>query len=315
MSGLASSEAFFMSKGMPALTERHEDALPFLAAGLVGEGSECFGIDDAWSHDHDWGAGFCIWLPADAYRKHGASIARTLRTLEPLSDATSKFANMTGPNDGRVGVFSIDGFYRRFIGFDHPPRTLEEWWAIPDANLATATNGAVFCDHLGAFSAWRNTLDGGYPRDVKLKKLAYCCYIALQAGQYNYPRLMRRGYRGAALLAQTTFITAALRITYYLNDAYPPFYKWLEPLARRQPVLGSASFGCAEALARPNGNDDDQWLHTFAVIDAWCDLIAKALRDHGLAAKSGGDLYDIAMELHSAIEADWLRKIPLEVPC
>lgn len=49
MNGMALGAAFFETQGLPALRARHEEALPFLAAGLVGEGSECFGMDDALS--------------------------------------------------------------------------------------------------------------------------------------------------------------------------------------------------------------------------------------------------------------------------
>ncbi|WP_158544660.1 DUF4037 domain-containing protein [Eggerthella sinensis] len=317
MNGMALGAAFFETQGLPALRARHEEALPFLAAGLVGEGSECFGMDDALSRDHDWGPGFCVWLTDEAYRAQGAQVARTLRSLRAGAGTTSKFTRMMGPNDGRVGVFPVTGFYQRFIGFDHPPRTLREWWAVPDANLATATNGCVFCDNPGEFSAWRDALRGGYPRDVKLKKLAYCCYLALQAGPYNYPRMMRRQQRCAALLAETTFITAALRITYYLNDAYPPFYKWLEPLARSLPILGSAAARHADELAEPAANDAHRWPHAAGVMSAWCDELANVLCDSGLMATSNTstDLYAIAVELHRAIEADWLRAIPLAVPC
>lgn len=315
MNGLELSEEFFRKTGLPALIAHHADVVPHIAAGLVGEGSECFGMDDEHSRDHDWGAGFCLWLPEAVCRKEGAAIARTLRCLRAGPGVPSRFTHMAGINDGRVGIFPIEDFYQRFIGFNHPPRTLEEWWVLPDTNLAVVTNGAVFCDNEGTFSTWRAALASGYPRDVQRKKLAYCCYLALQAGQYNYPRMMRRGKRCAALLAQNAFMTAALRATYYINNAYPPFYKWLQPLVQKLPLLGEVSFRAAEALAEPFANADDRWPRTAALIDQWCDEIAQGLRESGLITTNDTNLYSLAVELHRSIEADWLRKIPLEVPC
>ena len=54
MNGLELSRAFFEECGMPMLTEQFSDLMPFLAAGLFGSGSECFGYDDDVSRDHDF---------------------------------------------------------------------------------------------------------------------------------------------------------------------------------------------------------------------------------------------------------------------
>ena len=47
------------------LKEQFPEVLPYLAAGLTGSGSECFGFDDEVSRDHDFEPGFCIFIPND----------------------------------------------------------------------------------------------------------------------------------------------------------------------------------------------------------------------------------------------------------
>ena len=69
--GLDLAERYFRECGRPWLAERCEDRCERIAAGLVGAGSECFGFDDEISRDHDWGPGFCLWLPAEDFRAIG----------------------------------------------------------------------------------------------------------------------------------------------------------------------------------------------------------------------------------------------------
>jgi hypothetical protein len=52
--------------------------------------------------------------------------------------------------------FSRSRISTEFIRYDHVPSTLAEWRSLPETYLATATNGRVFADPLGEFTAFRD---------------------------------------------------------------------------------------------------------------------------------------------------------------
>ena len=59
MKGLELARDYFERCGRPMLERDFPELMPFLAAGLCGSGSECFGWDDEVSRDHDFEPGFC----------------------------------------------------------------------------------------------------------------------------------------------------------------------------------------------------------------------------------------------------------------
>ena len=63
MKGIELSKEYFEAFGKEVLETEFSAALPLLAVGLVGGGSECLGFDDEVSTDHDFEPGFCIFLP------------------------------------------------------------------------------------------------------------------------------------------------------------------------------------------------------------------------------------------------------------
>ena len=196
MKGLELSRAYFEEYGRPMMDTQLAQYRPYLAAGLVGEGSECLGFDDELSTDHDFGPAFCIWVPEELYAKAGAELQRAYDSLPATYQGYTRITSAQG--GGRVGVLPLEGFYRKFTGLSHAPQDNLEWFRIPERFLATVTNGEVFADYLGTFSQIRGILKGFYPEDVLKKKLAARCAVMAQAGQYNYGRCMKRGDRQAA---------------------------------------------------------------------------------------------------------------------
>lgn len=215
-------ERFFREYGAE-LIRGYEDCV---SAGLVGNGSECFGYDDEVSLDHDVCADFCLWIDDDAYSKVAPVLEARRSALPDRYMGLERVCRATR-SEKRRGVFSCGEFYRSLIGSAAPPRSPAEWLKIPDHALAAASNGRVFTEGATDFTYMRNCLINGIPTDVYLKKLSRSVIMAAQYGQYNYSRCIKHGEMGAARLALDGFCMNVAYCIYYLNRRNPPFYKWL----------------------------------------------------------------------------------------
>ena len=126
MKGLELSRAYWEKCALPLFRRELPAFLERAAVGLVGEGSECFGFDDEISQDHDWGPGFCLWLPEGEWAEWQDAVEALLGRLP---DTYEGFPARMAPAKrmGRVGPLSIEGFYGRFIGMPQPPQTWKQW--------------------------------------------------------------------------------------------------------------------------------------------------------------------------------------------
>ncbi len=237
MRGIDISRAFYLEYGKPMFEELFPDAYDRIAVGLAGEGSECLGFDDDISKDHDFDAGFCLWITAEDEQKFGFRLERAYAKL-PKEFMGLRRGLLSPVGGNRHGVITIDAFYTRFLGAPTAPDTTERWLYTPSAALLSASNGEVFCDKLGQFSAVREKILSGYPEDIRRKKLAAHTVFMAQSGQYNYSRCLLRGENGAAQLAVFEFVRHAISVIYLLNNKYEPFYKWAYRGLSSLPVLG-----------------------------------------------------------------------------
>lgn len=218
-----------------------------IAAGLVGEGSECFGWDDEYSRDHDWGPGFCIWLTDQDYSYFGAilqaeydKLPGVLRT-EPCENALANFRRISTPQGmERVGVMRISDFYQRLLGIKGLPERDADWLYISEDRLAAATNGCIFTDPLGRFTEIREHLKY-YPENIRIRKLAQELALMAQTGQYNYARMLKRGDAFTAQMQLADFMKHAIKAVYLLNRTYAPHDKWLYHGMKELPILQEVS--------------------------------------------------------------------------
>lgn len=296
--GLALARELWAEEVAPRLGDLAEA----VAAGLVGEGSECFGFDDELSRDHDWGPALCLWLRR-ADRDAAPPIRAALAGLPP----TFKGHRLRRPSPEaahRTGLLEVEGFYRRFTGLERPPETPEAWMACPGFALAACTNGAVFADGPGAFTAHRNALLAFYPEPVRRLKLAAHLEAAAQGGQYNMPRAFKRSDRVAAALALAAFLRHAMAAAFLLARRYPPFSKWTHRALGELPDPGPELAHCLAELARAT-----TLRAASGRVEAAAALITGALRREGLPTGPGLFLLDPARRIREGIEDPHLRAL------
>lgn len=309
MRGMELSRAYFEAYGRNMIGSQFAEYESQVAAGLVGEGSECLGYDDRLSQDHDFGPGFCIWLPESVFREIGPQMQQAYDNLPKTFEGFRR--NETSYGGGRVGVFSLEEFYRKYTGLTHAPKDNMEWFRIPQDFLATATNGEVFIDNLGEFTKIRTELKNYYPEDVLKKKLAAKVTVMAQAGQYNYPRCQKRGDTYAAYMACGEFIRAALAVIYLLNEEYKPFYKWSFHGLKGMHRLKRAIHELKElALLADSGETGrrKEWL-----IEDICVEVGRELNRRGYTLTSDSFLQTHGEELMRGITDTRLRNLHIMI--
>lgn len=259
MKGIELSKEFYFEYGKPMLEELFPEEKNRIAVGLVGEGSECFGYDDEISLDHDFEAGFCLWITEEDYEKFGFKLERAYSKL-PKEFKGYKRPILSPVGGNRHGVLVIEEFYKKFLGVSQLPSDISWWFFVPSTSLAGATNGEVFIDNLGEFSKIREELKKGYPKDVLLKKLAGNLALAGQSGQYNYKRCLSHGELGSASLSVCQFAKHIISSIYLLNNEYEPFYKWAFRKIKSLPVLSNLGEKLTLLLDLPNEKASEKLL-------------------------------------------------------
>jgi len=225
LSGLELSQKFFYAFGEPMLKKNFSSILPEISIGLAGEGSECLGYDDEFSHDHDFGAGFCIWVPDDMSDEVVEKLKKAYELLPKVYCGIRRIE--TKNSKGRVGVCRIGDFFERLLGMRRIPDTEEEWLSIDESTLAAVCSGMMFEPYGGEMESYRSKLGNNYPKPVKLRRLAQQTALMAQSGQYNYIRMRKRGDFAAAQIYLSKFCLSAMRAAHLLNNVYAPYEKWI----------------------------------------------------------------------------------------
>lgn len=298
MKGLELSRQYYEARGKEMLQTQFPDALPYLAVGLAGSGSECYGYDDETSRDHDFEPAFCIFLPGEDVidRQTAFQLERAYAKLpKDFMGFTRSPVNPVGGS--RHGVIRTDEFFLAKTGSPDGELTTEQWFFLPEYSLLEATNGAVFSDPYGQFTAIREKLRY-FPEDVRRKKLAGHLLLMGQAGQYNYIRCIARGETAAAQLAVFEFVQSALHSIYLLNRVYMPYYKWS---FRGLKSLRLSALAQDLEFLISSGNTPEEAGEKANKIEQICAAIAGELQAQGLTDLQYSEMEALAYALNDTI--------------
>ena len=197
-----------------------------IAVGIAGEGSDCFGYDDEISRDHDFGTGVCLWLTDEDMSLFGYSLSIAYNELVN-SVERSYFTERLRE---RRGVMTVHDFFSNILSIDCDTKNCslseEEWYRLDHSCLKTATNGEVFRDDPGEFSAFRKLLMCYYPDSVWKRLISEQLHAYASSLQVNYARCMTRGDTVAAELCRSGGLRSAMELFFLINREYPPYYKW-----------------------------------------------------------------------------------------
>lgn len=273
MQGLELCELFYKEYGEPMLRQ-FPDLLPYLAAGIMGCGSECLGYDDDISQDHDFEPGFCVFLPGEDL----ITSQDAFQLERAYAKLPNEFMGYRVNKISKYGVIRIEDFLRQRIGgYPLPPHA---GLYIDDQYFLEVTSGKLFMDNLGTLTKIRQDLVY-LPEDIRLKKLVGNLILMHQAGQYNYERCISRGETGAAQLSLHEFVKAAMHCFFLLQKRYMPYYKWSFRALRDSGVPENICTGLESLIS--TGNTEHERMQKLITIRMISDAVVYDLIAQGLS--------------------------------
>ena len=235
-SGMELARGYYEEYGKRMLEEQFPEYVGRIAAGYAGEGSDCFGFDDEYSRDHDFGPGFCIWMSREDYDRIGEKLTACYESLPKYYKGYRRNATACGRH--RTGVMTVEGWLQQMTGLDHLPSDESEWLYVKREALAQVVNGEIYRDDSDVIMHVRRQAAEYLPADIYYRNLAQEMTEFAQSGLYNYPRMLRRGDSVSAGLKKARAVKAALKLCYLARRTYEPHEKWLMKGLQRMAEQG-----------------------------------------------------------------------------
>lgn len=309
MNGMELSRRYFFDIAAPRLKKDFPELFKRLAAGLVGNGSECFGYDDELSRDHDWGTDFFLWVH-ESDRPEIPMLQQWKSSL--VDEIPPEFARTRSEYGARVGVMTAGDFYTSLIGCPKGPDDIQGWRKAPEEHFAMAVNGEVFLDNEGSFTQTRVKLLGYYPEDLRRKKLAAKCMAIAQTGQYNLSRCFKRQDDVTYKNVLARFNDSAIAAVFLLNRVFRPYYKWAYRRMTELPLLGEQVGALLRSIAVSCGTSCLIFEQNQRDISEICRLLIGELQRQQLAFSEDWFLTTQGEEIQRSIRDDFLRSLPAQ---
>ena len=307
MKGLELAEKFYNEYGKKVIDENFSHIKEYLAIGLIGSGSECFGFDDEISHDHDFEPGFCIFLPDESLvsSKDEFELEKAYSKLPKEFEGFKR--NELNPVGGnRHGVIRISDFFESKTDSKNGDIHSKGWFFISEQFLLESTNGKIFCDNPGLVTEIRERLKY-LPEDVRLKKLVGNILLMAQSGQYNYKRCVLREETAAAQLAVIEFVNATLKVIFLLNRKYIPYYKWSFRALKELPKFSEFYYELEYLISSSNTEKESKLKEE--IIEKISSAIINELKSQNLTNLSSKNLESYAYSVNEKIESAEIRNL------
>ncbi len=307
MKGLELARAYYEAFGAKMLHEQFPEWENRLAAGLIGSGSECFGFDDEISQDHDFEAGFCLFIPGEEEmdRQTAFRLERAYAHL-PAEFEGFRRSRIDPVGGSRHGVLRVPDFFSEKLGCPDGRLSVRDWMTLPESSLFELSRGTVFRDDSALVTSVLDRVRH-MPEDIRLKKLAGELLTMAQAGQYNYARSLKRGESGAAQLAVIEFARAAVHAVFLLNSRYMPYYKWQFRAMRELPLLSELESPLEYLIS--SGSRAEEAEEKSVLIEDLAGVFIAELIEQGITAASCGDLEKHAYSVNDHIRDAGLRNL------
>lgn len=313
--GLLLGRAFFEEVVRPTMERVCPQLLDQAACGRFGLGSECLGLDDAYSRDHHWGPRVDIMLPEKVFHDEAEQLM-----VELSQDFPAEFRGfkLEAGHVGGAGLApeGIESFLMRSVGRTTVPQTDKDWLDIPEEDIIHIVNGEVWHDGPGEFTKLRQRFQSYYPDPVWKRRIAHWCRYCSGMGLYAVHRAILRDNFVYATSAFGRTIKLTLELTFLLNRTYFCYDKWLYPFFQKLPRLAGKLDPLVSEATRP----ETPWPRRIALVESMHDILDADMVDNGLikphpkfgkSETSGYRLLEHAYaELCRELPKDLLQHIP-----